>query len=124
MAGAAGALQAPAAAAGVALQVGPDRHFMCSRSEFAAHAAGRSELLLENFYRAMRLRHGVLMDAGGRPAGGRWNYDAGNRRSFGVQGPGFLPAPLRFEPDVLTREVLALVNDRFAGHRPADHRLA
>ncbi|RYY91891.1 MAG: cryptochrome/photolyase family protein, partial [Comamonadaceae bacterium] len=67
------------------------------------------------FYRAMRRRHGVLMD-GDEPAGGAWNFDADNRAAFGRNGPGFLPERATFAPDAITREVIALVRQRFGSH--------
>jgi deoxyribodipyrimidine photolyase-related protein len=97
------------------LEMREDRHFLCSRSEFAAHAKRRKQLRMEYFYREMRRRHGVLM-AGDQPVGGAWNYDADNREAFGPQGPGFLPATPRFEPDAITQEVIELVETRFATH--------
>ena len=104
-----------AAHAGLALDVRDDRHFFGTVREFAAHAKGHQSLRLEYFYREMRQRHGVLMHEGG-PLGGQWNFDADNRKSFGPAGPGDLPLPLRFEPDAITREVIDLVNTRFADH--------
>ncbi|RFC45753.1 MAG: deoxyribodipyrimidine photolyase-related protein [Verrucomicrobia bacterium] len=95
-----------------------DRHFLCSRAEFAAHARGRKQLRMEFFYREMRKRHGVLMD-GAQPAGGEWNFDQENRKSFGKEGPPLRLPPRRFAPDALTREVIQLVNERFAEH-PGD----
>ncbi|MCW2848540.1 MAG: cryptochrome/photolyase family protein [Marmoricola sp.] len=58
----------------------PPRGFATSREDFETWAAGRgqSRLLMEDFYREVRLRHGVLLDGAG-PAGGRWNYDHDNR---------------------------------------------
>jgi deoxyribodipyrimidine photolyase-related protein len=110
-------LAAAAQQADVPLELCEDRHFQCSTAQFAAHAKGRKQLRLEFFYREMRRRHGVLMqDDGVSPLGGEWNYDAENRESFGVQGPGFVPATPRFEPDAVTRQVIDLVNRRFAGH--------
>ena len=102
-------------AAGVALDLRPDRHFLCSAEQFAAHARGRKQLRMEYFYREMRRRHHVLMD-GDQPAGGDWNYDAENRDGFGPHGPGFVPAPTRFEPDAITRAVIDEVQSRFADH--------
>ncbi|MFO0444117.1 MAG: cryptochrome/photolyase family protein, partial [Betaproteobacteria bacterium] len=110
------ALREAAAAAGLALDVREDRHFLCSVREFAAHARGRKQLRLEFFYREMRRRHGVLLPPAGEPEGGEWNYDAANRKPFGPQGPGFVPPRATFEPDALTREVIALVRERFAAH--------
>ena len=110
------ALRATAVAAGLLLDVREDRHFYCAVREFAAHAKGRKQLRLEFFYREMRRRHGVLLTADGEPEGGEWNYDADNRKPFGAQGPGAVPPRALFEPDALTREVIALVQERFKGH--------
>ncbi len=57
----------------------PARGFVTSHEEFAAFAAGRRRLLMEDFYRDARRRLGVLMD-GAQPVGGRWNFDADNRQ--------------------------------------------
>lgn len=58
----------------------PSRGFITSEADFAAWAGGRGQrrLLLEDFYRAARVRTGILMD-GREPAGGQWNYDHDNR---------------------------------------------
>ncbi len=73
----------------------PARGFMTTREDFSAWADGRgqSRLLMEDFYRDARRRHGVLMD-GDEPVGGRWNFDADNREpppkgstTLGVQEP-------------------------------------
>lgn len=97
------------------LQIVQDRHFLCTHEEFAQHAQGRKQLRMEYFYREMRVKHRVLMD-GNQPCGGSWNYDAENRQSFDERGPGLIPAPISFTPDETTRELMALVDDRFAGH--------
>lgn len=109
-------LESTARALGVDVEVRPDRHFCCSREEFARHARGRKQLRMEFFYRELRRKHRVLMD-GDEPAGGAWNFDSDNREFFGKDGPDTLrPQPRRFEPDAVTREVLELVNKRFAKH--------
>jgi len=111
------AIRAVAAESGVALEVLADPHFLCSRAEFARWAAGsRGSLRMEFFYREQRRRHEVLVDADGQPEGGRWNFDADNRAAYPKTGPGAVPPPARFEPDALTREVLALVEREFAEH--------
>ena len=99
----------------VALDLREDRHFIGSPEDFASWARGRRQLTMEYFYRMLRKRTGYLM-RDGEPVGGRWNFDADNRHSFGAQGPGWLPAPRRFEADAITREVLDLVDRRFADH--------
>ena len=108
-------IEAAATQAAVPLHWHPDTHFLCSRERFARWAHGRKEWRMEFFYREMRREHGVLME-GKEPAGGQWNFDADNRKSFPKAGPGWIPEPARFEPDAITREVLALVQRRFPDH--------
>jgi len=108
-------LKAVVEQAGLTLEIREDRHFLCTVREFAAHAQGRKSLRLEYFYRELRQRHGVLMHDG-EAIGGQWNFDADNREAFGPQGPGAVPPRATFEPDTITREVIALVNSRFAHH--------
>jgi deoxyribodipyrimidine photolyase-related protein len=109
------AIRALAQARGLPLDIRVDRHFFTSTADFAAHAKGRKSLRMEYFYREQRKRHQVLMQ-GDEPVGGQWNFDADNRESFGAAGPGTVPPRAVFEPDTITREVIALVEARFAGH--------
>jgi deoxyribodipyrimidine photolyase-related protein len=109
------ALRAAVESAGITLDERRDRHFLCTTEAFARWDGGRKALRMEHFYRWLRRREGVLMD-GERPVGGTWNLDAENRGSFDRRGPGLLPAPRRFLPDDLTREVMALVESRFPDH--------
>ncbi|QDH34418.1 cryptochrome/photolyase family protein [Porphyrobacter sp. YT40] len=91
----------------------PDTRFIATHAEFRDFAAGRKHLTMEYFYREMRRKTGLLMD-GDKPEGGDWNYDAENREppKDGMNPP---PAP-KFDPDDITREVIALVGKRFADH--------
>ena len=89
-----------------------DRRFLCSAETFRDWAAGRKQLRMEFFYRQMRRQTGLLMDADGEPEGGRWNFDADNRKRYDGARP--LPGPLRFEPDTTTRRVI----DQVAEHYP------
>jgi len=109
-------LHAAASACRVPLDLLPDSHFLCSTAAFADHAKGRKQLRMEYFYREMRRRHGVLMQADGSPVGGEWNFDIDNRQAFPARGPGFVPETPRFVPDAITQDVIALVSQRFACH--------
>jgi deoxyribodipyrimidine photolyase-related protein len=108
-------LRAVAQANGLMLDIREDTHFFNPVRNFVAHAKGRKQLRMEFFYREMRREHRVLMD-GDEPAGGQWNFDADNREAFGKGGPTGVPERARFEPDTITREVIALVRQRFAKH--------
>ena len=101
-----------ATATGLPVDIRSDDRFFCSTAEFARWADGRKQLRMELFYRDMRRRTGLLMRNDGEPEGGRWNYDAENRKPLPKGVP--LPEPARFAPDAVTRDVLALVAARFA----------
>jgi deoxyribodipyrimidine photolyase-related protein len=110
------ALEDAAEKIGLPIEVRGDRHFYASIADFKRHALGRKQLRLEFFYRELRRREGVLIDAAGEPEGGQWNFDHDNRGAFGKEGPRGVPAPVVFPPDATTRAVLALVERRFAKH--------
>lgn len=98
---------------GIPVEIRTDDRFFCDRAGFARWADGRKQLRMEFFYREMRRESGFLMD-GDAPAGGQWNYDSDNRKP--LPGGMGLPRRVRFEPDGITREVLALVRQRFKTH--------
>ncbi|TXH06300.1 MAG: cryptochrome/photolyase family protein [Nevskiaceae bacterium] len=108
-------LQRTVRGAGLTLDLRDDRHFYCTVRDFSRHLQGRKTLRLEYFYRELRRRHSVLMD-GDEPVGGRWNYDSENREPLTAEVVATVPAPVRFEIDAITREVLSLVEQRFAAH--------
>lgn len=93
-----------------------DTRFLSSPAAFRAWADGRKQLRMELFYREMRKSTGLLMDDG-QPAGGKWNYDADNRKP--AEQSLFMPNPAGFDPDETTQAVLDLVDSRFPDH-PGD----
>ena len=102
-----------AAETGLPVEMREDTRFFATLGQFAAWGEGRKQLRMEFFYREMRRQTGILMQ-GDQPAGGAWNYDSENRKKLPE---GHVPPKrLRFEPDAVTREVLALVKTRFADH--------
>ena len=103
------------ATAGVDVEVLPDPHFLITLDGFRRWAGNSRSLRMEFFYRHMRRTTGILMEAG-EPVGGQWNFDAENRAGFGAKGPLDIPRAPHFEPDRITREVIALVEKRFPDH--------
>lgn len=101
-------------AADVPVDIRTDDRFLCSIQQFRDYAAGKKQLRLEFFYRDMRRQYGLLLDAEGGPEGGAWNYDSQNRKSLPARVS--LPEPHRFQPDGVTRDVMALVEARFPTH--------
>ena len=90
-----------------------DSRFLCTHGEFASWAKGRKQLRMEFFYREMRRKTGLLME-GDHPVGGKWNYDAENRKP--AEADLFFPQPMHFTPCRTTLDVLDLVNTQFADH--------
>ena len=103
-----------AARLGRPVEIREDDRFLCSHAEFRRWAAGRKELRMEFFYREMRRRHGLLLDAAGKPEGGRWNFDSDNRRS--LRGDEAIPPRPAIALDIVTRQVIDLVGRVFAQH--------
>lgn len=98
------------------LEMREDEHFYCSHPEFRDWVADKKELRLEYFYRYMRKKHHVLMDADSQPIGGQWNFDDQNRKPYSKNGPGLINEPLAFPADDVTREVLAFVGREYPDH--------
>ena len=76
-----------ALASGVPVRRVDSEHFYTGRDEVARLFAGRKSWLMETFYRQMRLRYGVLLDAARQPLGGQWNFDHDNRQPWRGQPP-------------------------------------
>ena len=98
---------------GIPVAIRADDRFVATHAEFDAWASERKQLTMEFFYRDMRRKTGLLMD-GNTPVGDRWNFDKENRKP--AKADLFMPQPHAFGPDMITKEVLALVAERFADH--------
>jgi deoxyribodipyrimidine photolyase-related protein len=107
-------LRALAAAHGLAPEITPHVNFLSEAHDFDRLAkSAEARVTMENFYRGMRRKTGYLLDDG-EPVGGAWNYDAENREKPNAKLT--FPAPLRFAPDAITREVIAFVERAFPDH--------
>ncbi|MGN8213173.1 cryptochrome/photolyase family protein [Halococcus salifodinae] len=89
-----------------------DERFLCSIERFDEWAGDDERFQHEGFYRMLRRETGYLIEDG-EPVGGEWNYDEANREFPGDEYDP--PDPPRFEPDDLTEEVAAWVDEEFAG---------
>ncbi|WP_194435667.1 cryptochrome/photolyase family protein [Vibrio fluminensis] len=74
-------------------------HFLLPFEEIHQRFPQGKHVLMEHFYRGMRKRHDILMDEG-KPQGGKWNFDARNRKSLKKKDLEQLPAPLMFGNDI------------------------
>ncbi|MBC6112934.1 cryptochrome/photolyase family protein [Pedobacter fastidiosus] len=73
-------------------------HFYTSRNELTDFFSGKKEFVMESFYRAMRLKHRILIQNDDKPDGEKWNFDVENRKKLPKNHkPNF---PLLFNNDV------------------------
>ena len=88
--------------------------FTCSRDDFAKWNAGRARPFMQEFYKIQRKRLGILVDEDGEPEGGRWSFDADNRKKLPKNvAPPEIPWP---ERDGHVTDVIELVATNFPDH--------
>ena len=95
----------------------PSGQFLTASGDFAAWAATRKSLKMEDFYRRQRARLGYLME-GDAPAGGQWNYDHDNRQAPPKNGEYPWPAPPTGHLDDIDLEVLDALPATATGAMP------
>ena len=95
------------------LKILRDTRFLSSIADFKTWAKDRKSLRMEFFYREMRRRYHVLME-GDQPVGGKWNYDAENRKlpKAGLE----IPPPHQTPLDKITQIVIEQVEKHFGDH--------
>ena len=88
----------------------PNDFFLTSRPLFAQWASAQKNPIMENFYRAQRVRLNILME-GDQPLGSKWNYDADNRLPP-PKGAHTWPAYLAHQRDEIDKKVLHDIKSR------------
>ena len=87
---------------------GEHGHFLITRAEFLKWCEGRRVLRMVDFYRLQRKRTGYLMDEAGKPLGGKYSFDAENRKHARGQQP---PVVLGHTPSAITRAQMERVRE-------------
>jgi deoxyribodipyrimidine photolyase-related protein len=95
------------------LEVVEHAGWLTTPEDFRASCGGEPPWKMDSFYRHVRKRTGLLMQDG-KPVGGRFSFDAENRKPWKGAPPE--PALPRFAADEITREVFELVAERFSEH--------
>ncbi|MBA4192419.1 MAG: cryptochrome/photolyase family protein [Planctomycetaceae bacterium] len=75
-------LTAACSAAGVKLTILNDPHFLTPQTEIDAFTAGNGKLFFTDFYIRQRKRLKMLLTPDGKPVGGKWSFDADNRKKL------------------------------------------
>ncbi len=102
----------------IPLELRADRGFLATHEDFARWSKGKKELRMELFYREMRRKHDILMEADGKPTGGAWNFDAENRKPW-PKSKAVAPR-MTFAPDDITRATMHRVERWSARWASAD----
>ncbi|MDQ2833109.1 MAG: cryptochrome/photolyase family protein [Acidobacteriota bacterium] len=101
---------------GLHLREVPDTTWFSTTADFTnvfgSYRPGKS-YVMDRFYRHMRQQTGILM-RNAKPLGGRFSYDADNRKPYKNQVP--IPIPPAFPPDSITREVAEMVEQTYPHH--------
>jgi deoxyribodipyrimidine photolyase-related protein len=98
-------LQRACQGAGIRLTVLPSPMFLNTLPEIQSYFAGKSKLLMADFYQKQRRKRGILLDAQDKPVGGKWSYDEENRKKFPKkQNPPPLPNLVLSDHDQEARE--------------------
>lgn len=97
-------------------------HFLSNRDEVGILFKNKKTYLLETFYRHLRKKHQVLMTETNEPIGGKWNYDAENRKKYNYEYE--IPIPLEFNNDceVILNEIQQ-AGIKYIGKKPKDNLL-
>lgn len=90
-----------------------DERFFATIDDFRQWAQKRKLLRMEDFYRLLRKKTGLLME-NDQPIGDKWNFDQENRKPISAKVA--IPDQPTFSRDDITKEVIDLVKTRFSKH--------
>lgn len=96
------------------IEVEPSALFLTDASDFESARYGDSRYRMDQFYRHVRKKLGILLDDDGKPVGGKWSFDADNREPWSGDPPA--PDLPRFETDLIREEVAELIAAHFDHH--------
>jgi deoxyribodipyrimidine photolyase-related protein len=89
--------------------------FLTSRQQFAEYLDdAKGKPFMARFYQQQRKRLDILVDADGKPQGGKWSFDAENRKKLPKKVE--IPETKYASATDHVKDVIELVNDRFADH--------
>ncbi|MGB0766969.1 MAG: cryptochrome/photolyase family protein [Phycisphaeraceae bacterium] len=93
----------------------PSPMFFTSRQRFAEYLDdSNGKPFMARFYQQQRKRMCILVDDDAKPVGGKWSFDAENRKKLPKKIT--IPETKYAAPTDHVKDVVELVNDRFADH--------
>ncbi len=97
---------------GVGIQFLPTPMFINQSFENQEYRAGKKRWFMADFYKWQRKRLGILMD-GNQPVGGKWSFDAENRKKVPKKMLGSIPPLLELKRDSIDEKARKYVQQKF-----------
>ena len=117
---------------GLKLEILPTPQFINTSEENQDYRAGKKRWFMADFYKFQRKRLGILVDADGQPEGGKWSFDAENRKKVPKKMLDQIPAITKVKHDSIDDQVKHYVEKTFPDnpgnlntlHYPTSHTAA
>ena len=88
--------------------------WLTTREDFLSSVGSKPPWRMDKFYRNIRKSRSILLDENAKPLGGSWSLDDQNRLPW--DGAVELPSAPVFNPDEVTKEVIAMIEEKFSHH--------
>ena len=88
--------------------------WLTTREDFLSSVGDKPPWRMDKFYRNIRKSRSILLDENAKPLGGSWSLDDQNRLPW--DGAVELPKAPVFSPDEVTKEVIAMIEEKFSHH--------
>ncbi len=88
--------------------------FLSSREEFSAYLSSTKKPFMAQFYKIQRKKLNLLMDSENQPIGGKWSFDAENRKKLPKEIN--LPEKFVFKETTNTKKLKKLIDQKFSDH--------
>ncbi len=100
---------------GIELEIIKSPMFISSREDFNLYLEGKKKPFMKTFYEKQRQQYNILLDKKGGPLGGKWSYDAENRKKMPKD---YEPTHFEFKAksSKYDQELNSLIEKNFAKH--------
>ncbi len=117
---------------GLQLELLSTPQFMNSPEQNLQYRAGKKRWFMADFYKFQRKRLKILVDADGKPEGGKWSFDEENRKKVPKKMLDQIPSITKVKHDALDEEARQYVEETFPDnpgnlrtlHYPTSHTAA